>query len=119
MKTRKNFWASAMIAMVWLFVMFLQATMSYRNDAPLVLMGAVAVAFFITYRILHILQYIPDVLQKQEPPRRSQQRLDDLLSSLDDTQLDLLRARLADREEEDFDSLGDLLAEKQDKRKNR
>jgi hypothetical protein len=118
-KTRKNFWASAIITSIW--IAFIFVTMSLRGStigSILPFIGVVAV-FLLTYQILRILQYVPDTLEKQQPLRRSQQRMDDLLSDLDDTQLDLLRTRLADREAEDFDSLGDLLAEQRDKRKNR
>ena len=120
MKTRKNFWASMMITMLWVILMILQEMMRYDYDAPLVLIGVLLTAFFITYQILRILQYVPDVLEKQNSSRRvGRDPVDDWLETLNEDDLEQLRARLADREDDEFDSLGNLLAGKSGKRKNR
>jgi hypothetical protein len=120
MKTRKNFWASVMIAAIWVVVLILQETMRYHYDAPLVLIGVVLTAFFMTYQILRILQYIPDVLEKQTPPSRvGRDPADDWLATLSEEDLEQLRARLADHEADEVDSLEHLLAGNSGKRKNR
>ena len=119
MKTRKNFWASVIITCIWITLIFVTMFLQGSTIGSILPFIGVVAVFLVTYQILRMLQYIPDVLEKQEPPRRSQQHVDDVLRNLDDAELDLLRVRLADRQDDDFDSLGDLLVETRDKRKNR
>ena len=120
MKTRKNFWASVMVSILWVVVMILQESMDYVHDAPLILIGAVLTAFVVTYQILRIMQYVPDVLEKQSPRRRvGRDPVDDWLETLSADDLEQLRTRLADHEGDEFDSLEHLLAGNSGKRKNR
>ncbi|MBZ0300687.1 MAG: hypothetical protein K8J31_13140, partial [Anaerolineae bacterium] len=69
--------------------------------------------------ILRVLQYLPDVLEKQEPVRPAQRRVDDLLNRMTEDELDVLRSRLADRDDPDYEPLEHLLAEDPGKRKHR
>jgi hypothetical protein len=119
MKTRKNFWASLIIALGWSMLIVMLELLHASNIYGWALMLGPMVAFFATYQILRVLQYVPDVLEKQETPRRSQRRVDDLLSKLDEAELELVRERLADLEAGEFEPLGDLLDSSRDKRKNR
>ena len=119
MKTRKNFWASLIIAFGWgcLFILF--EMLRYTSVFGWLFFIGPLVALFATYQILRVLQYVPDVLEKQEVRRPSQQRVDELMSKLSDEELDVLRDRLSDPHAYDYDSVGDLLVENRDKRKNR
>jgi hypothetical protein len=75
------------------------------------------VAFIVTHQVLRILQYIPDELEKQTPTRRqARSRVDALLDTLSEDDMERLRARLSDRAYDEYDTLEDLLAE--GKRKN-
>ena len=119
MNTHKTFWVSVIISGLWsAFVIYLE--MFRYSDLNLVMAVAGLVAtFFITYQIVRVLQYIPDHLEKQEPLQRSKRQVDEMLTTLDDDQLDLLRQRLSDFDERGYGSIGDLLAQKDDKRKIR
>ncbi len=65
-----------------------------------------------------MLQYIPDVLEKQETLSRAQRRVDRVVNTLDERELDLLRDRLSDLDDYEFERLEDLLVEDRSKRKN-
>ncbi len=119
MKTRKNFWASLIIAFGWGCVFILLEMLQYTSIFGWAVFIGPLVGVFATYQILRILQYVPDVLEKQQVPQRSQQRVDELLNKLSDDELDALRDRLSDQSAYDYEAIGDLLVENRDKRKNR
>jgi hypothetical protein len=119
MKTRKNFWAAGVISMIWSAFMVFVEMMRYTNYNALLTLVGVVVTFLATYQVLRILQYVPDVLEKQETVRRAQRRVDDLIHKLDDDELAALRERLADTEADEFESIGLLLDNDRSKRKNR
>ncbi len=116
MKTRKNFWASGVIALIWCALIVGLELFRYSNLFGWVFMVGPVVAFLMTYQVLRILQYIPDRLEKQETPQRSHKRVDQVLNQLNDTERELLRSRLA---AEDYEPLADLLVDEHLKRKNR
>lgn len=119
MKTRKNFWASLLIAFGWGSIFVFLEMMRYTSIFAWAFFILPLVGLFATYQVLRILQYVPDVLEKQEVLRPSQRRVDELVSKLSDEELDVLRERLSDQPAYDYDSVGDLLVENRDKRKNR
>lgn len=112
MKTRKNFWASGVIALIWFSLLVGLELFRDSNLFGWAFMFGPVVAFFMTYQVLRILQYIPDVLEKQQTP----QRINHVLDQLNADELDLLRDRLADQ---DYEPLSELLVDEQFKRKNR
>ena len=116
-KTRKNFWASLIIAFGWCCLFVVLEMLQYTSVFGWALFIGPLVAVFATYQVLRILQYIPDVLEKQEVHRPSQRHVDELVNKLSDEELDMLRDRLSD--ERAYDSIGDLMVENRDKRKNR
>lgn len=118
MKTRKNLWGSLIISFGWGMVFILLEMLQYTSVFGYALFILPLVGLFATYQILRILQYVPDVLEKQEVRRPAQRRVDALLSRLSDDELDALRDRLSDQRDWGYDSLGDLLVEERDKRKN-
>jgi hypothetical protein len=118
-KTRKNFWGSLIISFGWCCLFILLEMLQYTSVFGWALFIGPLVALFATYQILRILQYVPDVLEKQEVHRPSQRRVDELMSKLSDEELDVLRDRLSDPRAYDYDSVGDMLVENRDKRKNR
>lgn len=113
MKTYKNFWATLLIAFLWGVLFIFLEIMQYTPLFGLMLLVAPLVACVITYQILRALQYIPDVLEKQESRRQTRRQMDSWLNNLDDAELDLLRQRLDDLEDREFASLGRLLAEEE------
>lgn len=118
MKTRKNLWGSLIISFGWGMVFILLEMLQFTSVFGYALFILPLVGLFATYQILRILQYVPDVLEKQEVRRPAQRRVDELLSRLSDDELDALRDRLSDQRDWGYDSLGDLLVEERDKRKN-
>ena len=119
MKTYKNFWGTLFIAMVWGAFMIVMDAFRFGSNAGFMYLFGVSLALFLTYQTLRVSQYIPDVLEKQEPLRRTTRTDHDLLNQLDDEQLELLRQRLADLDAQEYESLENLLAESGPKRKNR
>lgn len=119
MKTYKNIWATLFIAMVWGGFMVVMEAFRFGSSAGFMYLFGVSLALFLTYQTLRVSQYIPDVLEKQEPLRRSRGSSVDWLHDLKDDDLDMLRQRLADLDEQDYESLEYLLAESGPKRKNR
>jgi hypothetical protein len=118
-KTRKNFWASLIIAFGWGCVFILLEMLQYTSVFWWAMFIIPLIGVFATYQILRVLQYVPDVLEKQEVIRPAQRRVDEVMSKLTDEELDVLRNRLSDERAYDYDSLGDLLVDERDKRKNR
>jgi hypothetical protein len=118
-KTRKNFWASLIIAFGWGCLFILLEMFQYTSIFGWAIFMLPLIGLFATYQILRILQYIPDVLEKQEVRRPLQRRVDELLSRLSDEELDALRDRLSDERAYDYETFGDLLVANRDKRKNR
>jgi hypothetical protein len=119
MKTWKNFWAAVILSGGWSAFLVFVETMRYTDYNALATLVGAFIAFIATYQILRILQYVPDVLEKQETKGRSQRYVDDLVQQMDRDQLAALRDRLADLEEDEFESIGTLLDNDRGKRKNR
>lgn len=119
MKTRKNFWASLVIAFGWGCIFILLEMLQSTSVFGWAFFILPLVGLFATYQVLRILQYIPDVLEKQEVHRPSQRRVDEMMRKLTDEELEVLRDRLSDQRAYEFDSLGDLLVDESGKRKNR
>ncbi|MAS32696.1 MAG: hypothetical protein CL610_01740 [Anaerolineaceae bacterium] len=119
MKTWKNFWGSAAITVIWGGYLLGLEMFRYTNFMFWAFTGGLVLAFILTYQVLRVLQYVPDVLEKQETVQRRQQRVDALLNRLGDDELELLRNRLVDDDGRTVESLGDLLEEDWGKRKNR
>ena len=119
MNTHKTFWGSVIISGLWSAFIIYVEMFRYSNQNFLMALAGLAVTFFITYQIVRVLQYIPDRLEKQEPPRRSRRQVDEMLNTLDEDQLDLLRQRLSDLDEREYGSIGDLLVQDEGKRKIR
>jgi hypothetical protein len=118
-KTRKNFWASLIIAFGWGCIFVMLELMRYTNIFGWLLFILPLIGLFATYQILRVLQYVPDVLEKQEVRQPSRRRVEELVNKLSDEELDMLRDRLSDERAYDYDSIGDLMMENRDKRKNR
>lgn len=119
MKTRKNFWASLIIAFGWGCIFIGLEMFRYSSAFGYIFLILPLVGLFATYQVLRILQYVPDVLEKQEVRQPSQRRVEELVNKLSDEELDMLRDRLSDEHAYDYDSIGDLMLENRDKRKNR
>ena len=118
MKTRKNLWAAMVIAGIWGAWFIFAEIMRYTEINVLAFIFGGFFALFLTYQVLRALQYIPDVLEKQETVSRAQRRVDQVVSTLDERELDLLRDRLADLDDHEFERLEDLLVQDRGKRKN-
>jgi cell division protein FtsW (lipid II flippase) len=118
MKSRKHLWGTLAVSVIWVVFFLIVEGMRYTSSAPIIALGGLGLAVFLTHRIFRLLEYIPDVLERQPTKadtRRS--RVENWLDSLNDSELDALRERL--RDEEPVNTLEDLLADDYPKRKNR
>jgi hypothetical protein len=116
MRTCKNTFASGVIAAIWISLLVVTEFIRFTHPAWFIILAVTGI--IATYGVLRLLEYIPDVLERQPSKadtRRS--RVENWLDSLNDSELEALRERL--RDEEPVNTLEDLLADDYPKRKNR
>jgi cell division protein FtsW (lipid II flippase) len=118
MRSRKNFWGTMVIAFLWGVFFLIIEGMRYTSSGPVLALGGLVVVVFLTYQLLRLLEYVPEVMEKQPSKADTHRsRVENWLNSLDDRELEALRERLHD--DEPVNTLEDLLADDYPKRKNR